>query len=361
MNSSSLIQRCQHIARRSGTGGATWFFLAFFEHVFFSRKGGLSWSISREHTRNYFGGLRTSIFRLWQLYRRIATRSANSPSIVGSCLKPCSQPPHRTCFDWASAGDGAFQMTEWSFGQLCRLAGLPKQTVNRLSPDTAKRVFYETLPIGEKPLQLLLRDRHVRSIHAASYTRLYSADLLDLVQECAPDFCPPQKAGTGGTGLYCGEQDMFCFLIDPGGWVEIDGQAFAPGFFVWNSEVGRRTVGIETFWYQSICANHVVWDAVETVEFARKHTTNVRESLSDIRRILCSLIAKRDERRDTFVQAVSRAMHEKLRRRRGLGHRRAAEARDSAEHRETGHGDCPGTRALHSVRCRRRADTTGAR
>ena len=208
--------------------------------------------------------------------------------------------------------DGAFQMTEWSFGQLCRLAGLPKQTVNRLSPDTAKRVFYETLPIGEKPLQLLLRDRHVRSIHAASYTRLYSADLLDLVQECAPNFCPPQKAGTGGTGLYCGEQDMFCFLIDPCGWVEIDGQAFAPGFFVWNSEVGRRTVGIETFWYQSICANHVVWDAVETVEFARKHTTNVRDSLSDIRRILCSLIATRDERRDTFVQAVSRAMHEKL-------------------------------------------------
>jgi hypothetical protein len=208
--------------------------------------------------------------------------------------------------------DGAFMMNEWSFGQLCRLARVPKQAVNRLSPDTAKRVFYETLPIGNKPLQLLLRDGHVRSIHAASYTRLHNADLLDLIRECAPDFHPPQKAGTGGTGLYCGEQDMFCFLIDPCGWAEIDGQAFAPGFFIWNSEVGRRTVGIETFWYQSICANHVVWDAVETVEFARKHTTNVRESLGEIRRILCSLIAKRDERRDGFVQVVSRAMRERL-------------------------------------------------
>ena len=207
-------------------------------------------------------------------------------------------------------GDGAFMMNEWSFGQLCRLAHMPKQAVNRLSPDTAKRVFYETLPTSDKPLQLLLRDRHVRSIHAASYTRLHNADLLDLVQGSAPDFRPPEKARNGGTGLYCGEQDMFCFLIDPCGWVEIDGQAFAPGFFIWNSEVGGRTVGIETFWYQSICANHVVWDAVETVEFSRRHTTNVREALSDIRRLLCSLIAKRDERRDGFVQAVTKAMRE---------------------------------------------------
>jgi type I restriction-modification system DNA methylase subunit len=43
---------------------------------------------------------------------------------------------------------------------------------------------------------------------------------------------------------------MFCFLIDPKGWIEIDGEAFAPGFFVWNSEVGRRaflTATIEHF------------------------------------------------------------------------------------------------------------------
>ena len=190
-------------------------------------------------------------------------------------------------------GDGAFLMNDWSFGQLCRLANLPKHAVNRLSPDTAKRVFYETLPSGQKPLQLLVNDRRVRSIHAASYTRLHNADLLDVVEEFASDFRPPQQAVTGGTGLYCGEQDMFCFLIDPAGWAEIDGQAFAPGFFIWNSEVGRRAVGIETFWFQAVCANHLVWDAVETVEFTRKHTANVHESLGEIRRIIAELVAER--------------------------------------------------------------------
>ncbi len=38
---------------------------------------------------------------------------------------------------WAFSGDGAFAMNDWSFGQLCRLAGVAKETVNRLSPDTA--------------------------------------------------------------------------------------------------------------------------------------------------------------------------------------------------------------------------------
>jgi hypothetical protein len=102
-----------------------------------------------------------------------------------------------------------------------------------------------------------------------------------MVREFATDFQPPQKGGAvddGGTGLYCGEQDMFVFLIDPTGWAEIDGEAFAPGFFLWNSEVGRRSVGVQTFWFQAVCQNHIVWDAVEVVEFSRKHTANVHES-----------------------------------------------------------------------------------
>lgn len=210
--------------------------------------------------------------------------------------------------------DGAFLMNDWSFGQLCKLAGVKKQTINRLCPDTARRVFHETLPAGHKPLQLLVHENRVRSIHAASYTRLHNAEVLEIVQEFAGDFQPPQRAanGSGGTGLYCGQQDMFCFMIDPTGWAEIDGQAFAPGFFIWNSEVGRRALGIETFWFQSVCANHLVWDAVETVEFSRKHTTNVHEALGEIRRIIEGLVARRNQRRDGFVKVIRQAMQTKF-------------------------------------------------
>jgi histone H3/H4 len=116
----------------------------------------------------------------------------------------------------------------------------------------------------------------------------------------------------GATGLYAGEQDMFCFLIDPTGWTEIQGESFAPGFFLWNSEVGRRSLGIQTFWFQAVCQNHIVWDAVEIAEFTRKHTANVHNSLGEIRRIVEQLAARRDERRDGFARVVGRAMQERL-------------------------------------------------
>ena len=104
------------------------------------------------------------------------------------------------------------------------------------------------------------------------------------------------------------QQDMFCFLIDPNGWTDIGGELFAPGFFVWNSEVGRRTVGISTFWYQSICGNHIVWDAVEVTEITRRHIAECATPLAQIRQAIEQLAKKRDERKDRFAKVVAKAM-----------------------------------------------------
>jgi hypothetical protein len=208
--------------------------------------------------------------------------------------------------------DGAFLLNDWSFTQLCHLSGINKKTVNRLSPETASRALQETLPHAEKPIQMLTTAKSVRSLHGVSYTRLWNADLLSVVDEFATDFQPPPAGAGGGTGLYCGEQDMFLFLIDPTGWAEINGEAFAPGFFLWNSEVGRRSLGIQSFWFEAVCQNHIVWDAVEVVEFTRKHTANVHDGLDEIRRIIEALVAKRDARRDGFVRVLTKAMQHSL-------------------------------------------------
>lgn len=208
--------------------------------------------------------------------------------------------------------DGAFACNDWSFSQLCRFAGVNKETVNRVSAPTAGRVLSETMPGGNRPLQILTTEENIRSIHGVAYTRLWNADLLSLLQEFAVDFQPPQAGIAGATGLYCGEQDLFCFLIDPNGWTEIGDQAFAPGFFVWNSEVGKRSLGISTFWFQAVCQNHIVWDAVEVVEFSRKHTRSVYESLGEIRNIVESLVRRRDERKDGFANVIRKAMQTRL-------------------------------------------------
>ena len=89
------------------------------------------------------------------------------------------------------ADGGPFPLNDWSFSQLCSLAGISKDTVNKLSGSTAGQVFAETLPGGSKPLQLMTTTADtcemVRSIHGVSYTRLFDADLLSMVREFAAD------------------------------------------------------------------------------------------------------------------------------------------------------------------------------
>jgi len=208
--------------------------------------------------------------------------------------------------------DGAFALNDWSFGQLCRLADVSKDTVNRLSPLTASTVLAETLPKGNKPFQILTEDTRIRSLHGATYTRLWNMDLLSTIREFATDFQPPQQGSNGGTGLYAGEQDLFVFLIDPLGWVEIEGENYAPGFFVWNSEVGRRALGCQTFWFEAVCQNHIVWDATDVTEYTRKHTARVNEGLGEIRAMIEAIVAKRDARKDGFVSVIRKAMEAKL-------------------------------------------------
>jgi histone H3/H4 len=208
--------------------------------------------------------------------------------------------------------DGAFLMNDWSFTQLCHLAGVNKDTVNRLSPKTAGLVLSETLPKGNKPFQFFTEERRVRSLHGSVYTRLWNADLVMMLREFAVDFQPPQKAITGGTGLYAGQQDAFAFLIDPLAWVELQGESYAPGFFVWNSEVGRRSLGIQTFWFQACCQNHILWDAIDVCEFSSKHTSKVQDGLATIRSMIEALVKKRDERKDAFASVVRKAMETKL-------------------------------------------------
>jgi hypothetical protein len=206
------------------------------------------------------------------------------------------------------AGDYGYKLNDWSFSQACSVASVNRDTVNRLKTETAVQVLLETMPVGEKPIQVLTKNETVRSLHGASYTRLFDHDVLDIAMDEALDFTPPPVGFNGATGLYAGEQDMFAFMIDDRSWVDIAGEQFAPGFFIWNSEVGRRTVGIETFWFQRICGNHIVWDATEVVSYKRKHTANVADALGEMRSILRQLVSRRDQRKDAFASAIKQSM-----------------------------------------------------
>ena len=208
--------------------------------------------------------------------------------------------------------DGAYELNDWSFGQSCRLSGVAKETVNRLTPDTAGRVFAETLPQGPKPLQLFTLGGRLRSLHAASYTRLHNADLLEAVPQCRPRLPAAAQRFQWGHRPLRRRTGRVPVPHRSGRLDGIDGEPFVAGFFLWNSEVGCRSVGIETFWYQSIFANHIVWDAVEIVEFSASTRPMCTKLLCEIRLAIQSLVRRRDERRDGFAAAIKTAMQTKL-------------------------------------------------
>lgn len=207
------------------------------------------------------------------------------------------------------SGSRAFSLTDWSFGQVCHLAGLKKDSLNRLKPSTAAQVLVETIPHGARPLQIFTDGETIRSIHPVGYTRIHDASLLELVIDEAFDLDPPPVGDSGATGLYAGEQDMFAFMIDQKAWVEVGEERFAPGFFLWNSEVGRRSMGIASFWYQRVCGNHIVWDPTHLVSYSRKHTASVETALGDFRKIIRHLIESSSARRDKFAKTISKAQH----------------------------------------------------
>jgi hypothetical protein len=105
---------------------------------------------------------------------------------------------------------------------------------------------------------------------------------------------------------------MFAFLVDDNGWVDIGQDRFAPGFFVWNSEVGSRSVGIQTFWYQHICGNHIVWDCTDVNEFSRKHTSSVRDAIGEVERMITSLVSVKTQRQEQFAAKIRESKRKQL-------------------------------------------------
>ncbi len=56
------------------------------------------------------------------------------------------------------------------------------------------------------------------------------------------------------TTLYASDRDMFVFLADEDRRIEVAGRSLARGFFVWNSEVGDKTLGAGFFLFDTSAA-----------------------------------------------------------------------------------------------------------
>jgi hypothetical protein len=129
----------------------------------------------------------------------------------------------------------------------------------------------------------------LRSVNGPGYGRVYDADVVDSLVERFGDgvngsWRVPSEFGQRvavtkqNTTLYASDRDMFVFLADEENRIEIPGRragrsgSFARGFFVWNSEVGKTTLGAGFFLFDYVCCNRIIWGADQYTEVRIRHT-----------------------------------------------------------------------------------------
>jgi hypothetical protein len=129
----------------------------------------------------------------------------------------------------------------------------------------------------------------LRAMTGPKYGRVWNADIVRALVDRFGDGRTGQWRVPGefgrdvaitkdNTTLFAGDRDAFVFLADEQNRIELpnrrDGQtgALARGFFVQNSEVGAATLRVKTFLFDYVCANRIVWGALELDEIKIRHT-----------------------------------------------------------------------------------------
>lgn len=188
----------------------------------------------------------------------------------------------------------AVNFTHWSFGQLAQLAGAPSGYMRDLPAELAADCMnYGLQRRNVEDVGVLLYNNgksELRAVTGPNYGRVWNTQVIHALMERfgdgrTGDFRVPGEFGKDvditkqNTTLYASDRDMFVFLADEKHRIEIpnrrDGKAgtLARGFFVWNSEVGKTSLGIGTFLFDYACSNRIVWGAQAYKEVRINHTT----------------------------------------------------------------------------------------
>lgn len=186
--------------------------------------------------------------------------------------------------------------THWAFNQLAQRAGAPAGYLRDLpAPLAADCINYGLKHAREiDDLGVLLyKDGaltpELRAVTGPNYGRIWNMTIVQALITRFGDgvnghFRVPGEFGKrvdvtkDNTTLYASDRDMFVFLADEEHRIEVPNRrngetgTMARGFFVWNSEVGKSTLGIATFLFDYVCMNRIVWGAQGYSEIRIRHT-----------------------------------------------------------------------------------------
>ncbi len=191
--------------------------------------------------------------------------------------------------------------THWSFGQLASLVGAPAAYLRQLpAPLAGINLQHGLLNHRAEQIKTLeIEDGRVelRAVTGPDYGRIYDHELVSSVQRIAGNgtgdtrwkvpgvldwstgtYNPHVDITKDTTTLYASDRDIFLFLVDDLNPIEAgrlpDGSPdlFFRGFYVWNSEVGARTLGMASFYLRAVCQNRNLWGVEDFEEITIRHS-----------------------------------------------------------------------------------------
>lgn len=190
--------------------------------------------------------------------------------------------------------------TNWSFGQLSSLGNAPAGYLRKLPASIAAiNLQYGLQNLRSENTKLYYGDQELYAATGAEYGRVHDIELVNAVQKIAGSglgetrwkipgvidwstrthnpFVDPTK---DTTTLYASDRDVFMFLVDDTHPIEIgklpngEPDLIFRGFYVWNSEVGSKTLGISTFMLRGVCQNRNIWGQEDKHSLVIRHSKN---------------------------------------------------------------------------------------
>ena len=247
--------------------------------------------------------------------------------------------------------DRAVTPTHWSFGQMCSLVRAPSSYLKELPAALAGiNLQHGLLNHPAEHVKLLQTEdgrSELRAVTGPDYGRIWDHDIVAAVMKIAGNgtgdtrwkvpgvldwrtmhYNPFVDISRDTTTLYASDRDIFLFLVDDTHPIEAgrlpngDPDLFFRGFYVWNSEVGAKTMGIATFFLRAVCQNRCLWGMEDFQEISIRHSkfaahrfaheaepaleryadSSALGFVRGIRAAREQIVARRDEDRQAFLQ-----------------------------------------------------------
>lgn len=204
---------------------------------------------------------------------------------------------------WIEHDGQRIDPTHWSFGQLCQRVKAPASNLREDVPGVIAALYLQSRlhrSENENLGMMVMKSSHeenatmqLRALTGPDYGRIYDAEVVEVVERILGDgtwkvpgqidwstgiYDPNRPVTKRSTTLYASDRDLFIFLCRDQHPIKIgvldngDPDYVFPGAIISNSEVGSRSLSIETMYLRGICENRNLWGVEDKQVFRLRHT-----------------------------------------------------------------------------------------